>query len=233
MTTVRYVDGIPRILHDEIAEQTSTTVALTAYSTPTVLCNAASDPITVSLPLASTCEGVIFTVKKIDSSSNAVTIQRSGSDLIDGVTSHTITQRYVTMTFESDGAAWSILNLDSDYSLLQAEITARMNADSTLTTLIAGTNTYGVTSNTSIAAGDEVFADTTSGPITLTLPASPTTGDRIRVLDPKGIWDGTNKVTIGRNGNKIAGVAADLDLTVPNDSVELVFFSTTSDWRMK
>jgi len=232
MTTVRYEGGIPHILHDEIAEQTSTTVALTKNSTPTVLCNAASAPITVSLPLASTSEGVIFTIKKTDSSSNAVTIQRSGSDLIDGVTSHTITQQYVTMAFESDGTSWSILNLDSDFSFLQAEITARMNADSTLASLITSGNVYEVTSSAAVAAGDEVFANTTSNPITLTLPASPATGARVKVVDPRGTW-GTNTCTIARNGNKIAGYNADLDLTIPNDSVEIVFYSPTSDWRMK
>ena len=232
MTTVRYEGGIPRILQDEIAEQTSATVVLTKSSTPTVLCNAVSNPMAVSLPLASTSEGVVFTIKKTDSSANTVTIQRSGSDLIDGITSHTITQQYVTMAFESDGTTWSILNLDSDFGLLQAEITARMNADSTLASLITGANVYEVTSSTAVGAGDEVFANTTSNPITLTLPASPTTGARIKVVDPRGTW-GTNTCTIARNGNKIAGYNADLDLTVPNDNVDLMFYSPTSDWRLQ
>lgn len=40
MTTVRYEGGIPRVLHDEIEA---------ISSTPTVLCNALSNPITVNL----------------------------------------------------------------------------------------------------------------------------------------------------------------------------------------
>ena len=108
-----------------------------------------------------------------------------------------------------------------------------VQADSTLQSSISAvtTNSYGVTTNAAILTNDEVFADTTSGIITLTLPASPATGNRVRVLDPKGTW-GTNKCVIARNGNKIAGFSSDLELTVSGDSVELVFYSTTSDWRI-
>jgi len=325
MTTVRYEGGIPRVLHDEIEAVSSTTINLTAASTPTVLCNALSNPITVNLPLASTCEGVMYTIKKLDVSANTVTVQPSGSDKIDGASTYVISQQFLTVSIQSDGSAWFILEvsntdvngevtarmnadstlqsnldfevtarqdadctlqanldsettarLESDSSLqsnlqgnidfevtsrvdadstlqsnLNSEITARTNADSTLqgninSEITARTNadstlqsninaitinSYGVTTNASILANDEVFADTTSGIITLTLPASPVTGNRVRVLDPKGTW-GTNKCVIARNGNKIAGYASDLELTVSGDSVELVFYSATSDWRI-
>ena len=393
MTTVRYEGGIPRVLHDEIEAVSSTTINLTSASTPTVLCNALSNPITVNLPLASTCEGVMFIIKKVDASVNAVTVQPSGSDKIDGLSTYVISQQFLTVSIQSDGSAWFILEvsntdvngettarmvadsslqshinseitaranadsslqseldttqgslgtfidgdgawlgfsgtnylnskltfttamveLDSQAALettarsnadstitsnLNSEITSRTNADSTLTsnlnseitarsnadstlqshidseatsranadstlttnlnseitsrqnadsTLTASlnseitartnavsavtTNSYGVTTNASILANDEVFADTTSGIITLTLPASPATGNRVRVLDPKGTW-GTNKCVIARNGNKIAGFSSDLELTAAGDSVELVFYSTTSDWRI-
>ena len=267
MTTVRYEGGIPRVLHDEIEAVSSSTINLTSASTPTVLCNALSNPITVNLPLASTCEGVMFIIKKVDASVNAVTVQPSGSDNIDGVSSYTISQQFITLTIQSDGSAWFILEVsntdvngeitarrNADSSLqshIDSEITARSNADSTLTSNLNSeitartnadstlqssinavtTNSYGVTTNAAILTNDEVFADTTSGIITLTLPASPATGNRVRVLDPKGTW-GTNKCVIARNGNKIAGFTSDLDLTTPGDSVDLVFYSTTSDWRI-
>lgn len=231
MTTVKYKGGIPYVFSDEITEYTSATVTLTQSSQPTSLCNAASNPINVVLPLASTCEGTVYVVKKIDSSSNTVTISRSGSDLIDGKTSIVISNQYVSYAFQSDGTNWYIADLDSDASAIEAEISARREADSSLQAAISGINSYEVTSNVSIVANDEVFADTTSGIITLTLPASPANGSRVRVIDPKGTW-GTNKCVIARNGNKIAGFSSDLELTVPSDSVNLVFYSTTSDWRL-
>lgn len=249
MTTVRYEGGIPRVLHDEIEAVSSTTINLTSASTPTVLCNALSNPITVNLPLASTCEGVMYVIKKVDTSANTVTVQPAGSDKIDGASTYVISQQFLTVSIQSDGSAWFILEvsntdvngevtarMNADSTLqanIYSEITARSNADSTLQNSISAItiHSYEVTSNASILANDEVFADTTSGIITLTLPAFPVTGSRVRVLDPKGTW-GTNKCVIARNGNKIAGDASDLELTVSGDSVELVFYSGTSDWRI-
>ena len=231
MTTVRYEGGIPRVLHDEIEAVSSSTINLTSASTPTVLCNALSNPMTVNLPLASTCEGIMFTIKKLDASANAVTVQPSGSDNIDGLSTYVISQQFLTVSIQSDGSAWFILEVSN--TDVNGEMSARMEADSTLQSSISAvtTNSYGVTTNAAILTNDEVFADTTSGIITLTLPASPATGNRVRVLDPKGTW-GTNKCVIARNGNKIAGFSSDLELTVSGDSVELVFYSTTSDWRI-
>jgi len=224
MTTVRYEGGIPRVLHDEIEAVSSSTINLTSASTPTVLCNALSNPMTVNLPLASTCEGIMFTIKKLDASANAVTVQPSGSDNIDGLSTYVISQQFLTVSIQSDGSAWFILEVSN--TDVNGEMSARMEADSTLQSSISA-----VTTNAAILTNDEVFADTTSGIITLTLPASPATGNRVRVLDPKGTW-GTNKCVIARNGNKIAGFSSDLELTVSGDSVELVFYSTTSDWRI-
>jgi hypothetical protein len=102
--------------------------------------------------------------------------------------------------------------------------TPENNVPSTWTTLVK-TGAY------NLVAGDEILADTTGGAFTLTLPAAPTLGHKIRVIDFNGSWGDTNKVTIGRNANKIGGTAADLDLTTPNDSVELVY-NGTDDWRI-
>jgi hypothetical protein len=173
----------------------------------------------------------MYTIKKLDTSANTVTVQPSGSDKIDGASTYVISQQFLTVSIQSDGSAWFILEVSN--TDVNGEVTARMNADSTLQSNINAItiNSYGVITNASILANDEVFADTTSGIITLTLPASPVTGNRVRVLDPKGTW-GTNKCVIARNGNKIAGYASDLELTISGDSVELVFYSVTSDWRI-
>lgn len=65
------------------------------------------------------------------------------------------------------------------------------------------------TSNFNAVASTLYPVDTTSGAITATLPASPAQGDRIGFYDAAGTWD-TNNLTIGRNGNNIAGAALDL-----------------------
>lgn len=75
----------------------------------TVLCDATSNAITINLPSAVLFEGAIFRIKKIDSSSNYVTIDGDGSETIDGATTLVITTQYNSVTIQSDGSNWNIL----------------------------------------------------------------------------------------------------------------------------
>ena len=79
-----------------------------------------------------------------------------------------------------------------------------------------------------LVKGDEILADTTTSGFILTLPATPSLGDRVRIIDKKGTW-AANNVTVARNGNKIDGLASDLTLSVNNKKVELVF-DGTDNW---
>jgi len=73
--------------------------------------------------------------------------------------------------------------------------------------------------------GDSILANTSAGTWTLTLPASPATGDEVNVGDP---FDWTvNNLTIGRNGETIAGLAEDLTCDVVGPIVTLVYDGTT------
>ncbi len=72
-----------------------------------VLCDATSGAITVNLPAASS--GVITTVKKTDSSGNAITIDGSGSETIDGTTTKVITTQYASLTMSPQGGAYHIV----------------------------------------------------------------------------------------------------------------------------
>lgn len=92
-------------------------------------------------------------------------------------------------------------------------------------------NSYKQAGSAAVQAWDEVFADTTGGIMTLTLPSSPSIGDRVKVTDWAGTFD-SFAVTIARNGNKIQGVAADLTMSTEGDSVVLVF-NGTDDWRFE
>ena len=89
-------------------------------------------------------------------------------------------------------------------------------------------NTKLIASSYLVARYDEILANSTSGIFTLTLPAAPLLGDRVRIIDAKGTW-AANNVTVSRNGNTIGGSAADLTLDVANGRVELVF-DGTSNW---
>lgn len=76
----------------------------------TLLCDASTSALTITLPAASAEEGRIYNVKKIDSSANAVTIEPDGSDTIDGDTSLIIADQYNSAGIQSDGVSmWGII----------------------------------------------------------------------------------------------------------------------------
>ena len=86
------------------------------------------------------------------------------------------------------------------------------------------------TTNYTAVAGDALLVDTTSGAITITLPASPTANDLVRFADYAGTWS-TNKVTFGRNGLKIMGLAEDYDITTANLGGAMTYIDTTQGWK--
>ena len=81
-----------------------------------------------------------------------------------------------------------------------------------------------VTSSRALSAGDYVSAVTALGPFTLTLPASPSPGDAVRVRG--GGW-ATNNLTIARNGQTILGLAEDLLCNYDDD---LTFLFVGGTW---
>ena len=87
------------------------------------------------------------------------------------------------------------------------------------------------TGNYTAVAGDKILCDTSGGAFTITLPASPSAGDEIHVLDATASFD-SNNLTIDRNSKKIQGAAADLTITTENTGIGLVFYNNTYGWRV-
>ena len=96
-----------------------------------------------------------------------------------------------------------------------------------------GTSWQAVKTTTYTAvAGQGVFANTSGGAWTLTLPSSPTIGDEVSVIDYAGTFD-TNNLTIGRNSKNIQGSAADLTVATERAGFTLVFTDGTQGWLLK
>ena len=81
-------------------------------------------------------------------------------------------------------------------------------------------------------AGDKIFANTTGGAFTITLPATAVVGDEIRFVDLANTFDTAN-LTIGRNGKNIEGAASDLTISVEGAGNTLVFVDDTKGWLIK
>ena len=70
-------------------------------------------------------------------------------------------------------------------------------------------------------AGDQIFCNTSSAILTVTLPAS-----------PRGNFN-SNNVTVGRNGSNIMSAASDDALDVNGQSSTLIYLDATRGWAYK
>jgi len=88
------------------------------------------------------------------------------------------------------------------------------------------------TSSFTAAAGEGYFVNTTSGAITMTLPAG-SIGSEIVFIDYAGTFD-TYALTIAADGSeKIAGSTADLTVSVERAGNTLVYTDSTQGWLLK
>ena len=82
-----------------------------------------------------------------------------------------------------------------------------------------------------VAANDRYFIDTTTAAQTVTLPASPQTGDQVSLIDLAGTFD-TNNLTIARNGLKIMGQTANMTISTEDAGIQLVYTGSTYGWKL-
>ena len=75
----------------------------------TILANASTGNVTITLPTAASISGKVYIVKKIDSTANSVIIATTSSQTIDGNTTRTFTSQYTGAQVQSDGSNWYIL----------------------------------------------------------------------------------------------------------------------------
>jgi hypothetical protein len=77
-----------------------------------LLVDASGGARTVTIPAGIFSDARILTIKKIDSSGNAVTVSRSSSDLIDGASTYSLPAQWDTVTVGSDGSTnWYVLGI--------------------------------------------------------------------------------------------------------------------------
>lgn len=85
------------------------------------------------------------------------------------------------------------------------------------------------TANYTAVSGDNILANTSAGSWTLTLPATPTTGSAVQVMDSIGTF-GVYPLTVARNGSTIMSAAENMTLDVNGAATTFVYNGST--WRV-
>lgn len=86
------------------------TAAYTALGTDYVIrADATGAAFTVTLPPAADVKKRTYQVKKVDVSANAVTVDASGAELIDGAATFSLAAAYDAVTLYSNGTGWDVL----------------------------------------------------------------------------------------------------------------------------
>ena len=145
-----------------------------------------------------------------------------------------------------DIVAYNVFSVANTYT--QAQTDSLLSAKQA--TLVSGTNIKTINGGSVLGSGDlsigggvsfirrtgnytavdkdGIIADTTAAPFTVNLPASPTSGTQVHIVDGSN-WS-VNNLTIGRNGATIEGVAEDLIIDIGGIYVSLVYDGTT--WQV-
>ena len=92
-------------------------------------------------------------------------------------------------------------------------------------------DTTAKTASFTAVSGNGYFVNTTSGAVTVTLPATPSAGDIVAVADYANTSN-TNNITIARNGSNINGSASDIILSINGKSITLVYVDGTQGWKI-
>jgi hypothetical protein len=79
------------------------------------------------------------------------------------------------------------------------------------------------------AVKGEGYLINTGSAVTATLPASPTIGDEVRLIDATG-GAASNNITVARNSEKIQGSAANLTIATARAAIGLVYYNSTHGW---
>lgn len=85
------------------------------------------------------------------------------------------------------------------------------------------------TANYTATSGDKIIVNSTSSAITISLPANPTFGDEISIIDGSANAS-VNNITVDRNTRNIDGESEDMILDVDGAAFNIVYYNSTRGW---
>jgi hypothetical protein len=119
-----YIKAIPAVL----TKSANYTVSTNDGDNVQVNTSASGGAVTITFYAASGNAGKIITVKKTDSSTNAVTLDGNASETLDGALTATLTAQYDSATFVCDGTNWQKAAgtggaaVDADQNILSTQV---------------------------------------------------------------------------------------------------------------
>jgi len=176
----------------------------------------------------------------VDATANAITqIDNAGAATItlvsgtaNGVAVSNLAGQYNTLQAAYD-------NINPRVTSLEGVITNQESNIATASALAAsaGYNPWQVVSSNKLLVNrDRLFVNTPAGGggvggLTLTLPAGPSIGFVVEIVDISGNAS-TNFFTIARNGERIQGLQEDLIFNVNNKAMKLIYSNSAKGWRL-
>jgi hypothetical protein len=137
-------------------------------------------------------------------------------------------------TWKWDGTSWNVVLAPSLLSLLDDVTITTVSTGQVLKydgaewvndTDASGFTTIVTATSTTASAGDHIHV--TAATQTITLPASPTAGDRVAIT----VENFTDTV-VARNGNVIMDLSEDFTIDVANMGITLIYTDATNGWRL-
>jgi hypothetical protein len=134
-------------------------------------------------------------------------------------------------TWKWDGTSWNVVPANAllstleDVSLTSPASGQVLQYDGTEWVNAAVFTTTVTATSTTASAGDHIHV--TAATQTITLPASPSAGDRVAVT----VENFTDTV-VARNGNVIMDLSEDFTIDVANMGVTLIYTDATNGWRL-
>ena len=189
--------------------------------------------------LSSASSPYTLTVANSISATQADNENRQSSIIFTGHGSNFIIQvaaAQKTYFLRNDSASYTItmrLGASGNTYIIQPSTSVYVATDGTnwYNVSTSGTDWLTKTGTYTAFPGDNIFANTTSGSFTITLPAAPAVGDQVRFVDLAATFD-TNNLTIDPNSLKINGTVANLTVATENAAFALVYSGATYGWKL-
>lgn len=170
-----------------------------------------------------TVTGTIAVSDSFNATSGTFTVQSNGTDILNVTSTEMTPQTDGAISLGSASTAFNNLHLDGAATIGGAVTAASFAGDGSGLTGV-GFTTNVITSNTTATKGNHYYIN--GATLTLTLPASPSVGDEVRLSEVAGNTD----CILARNGSNIMSAAENLTLDTAYVVLYVRYVNSTIGW---